>query len=90
MILVAACPGGNMSNFFTHTAKGNVALSISLTGLSTILAPIATPIIFSFYASLDEGTRLLMKDIELDFLRNAQKRFNFTLASVTYWYFSKS
>jgi BASS family bile acid:Na+ symporter len=68
MILVAACPGGNMSNFFTHTAKGNVALSISLTGLSTILAPIATPIIFSFYASLDEGTRLLMKDIELDFL----------------------
>ena len=38
MILVAACPGGNMSNFFTHHAKGNAALSVSMTAVSTVLA----------------------------------------------------
>jgi len=36
MILVAACPGGNISNFITSFAKGNVALAVSLTAISTI------------------------------------------------------
>ena len=36
MILVASCPGGNLSNFFTFLAKGNVGLSVSMTGFSTI------------------------------------------------------
>ena len=34
MIMVAACPGGNISNFMTKMARGNVALSISLTALA--------------------------------------------------------
>ena len=49
MILVAACPGGNVSNFFSQLSKGNVALSVSLTGVATILASFMTPINFSFW-----------------------------------------
>ena len=52
MILVAACPGGNVSNFFSSVSKGNVALSITLTAIATILAMIMTPINFEFYSKL--------------------------------------
>ncbi len=45
LILVGTCPGGTASNLITYLAKGNVALSISLTSLSTILAVILTPAI---------------------------------------------
>jgi len=45
MILVGACPGGTASNVITYLAKGNVALSISLTSLSTLLAIVLTPAI---------------------------------------------
>jgi len=47
MILVAACPGGNVSNFLSTHAKGNAALSVSLTAIATMLAIILTP--FNFY-----------------------------------------
>jgi bile acid:Na+ symporter, BASS family len=43
MILVGTCPGGTASNVITYLAKGNVALSISLTSISTLLAIILTP-----------------------------------------------
>lgn len=52
MILVAACPGGSVSNLFTAFSKGNVALSISLTAIATFLAVFMTPFNFSFWASL--------------------------------------
>ena len=45
MILVGACPGGTASNIITYLARGNVALSISLTSISTILAIVLTPAI---------------------------------------------
>ncbi|EMF99687.1 sodium Bile acid symporter domain protein [Leptospira borgpetersenii str. Noumea 25] len=48
MLLVAACPGGNISNFITLLARGNTALSISLTTFSSILAIVATP--FNFFS----------------------------------------
>ena len=38
MIMVAACPGGNISNFATHMAGGNAALSVSLTAFATLAA----------------------------------------------------
>ncbi len=47
MILVASCPGGNISNFMSSFAKGNVELSISMTAITTALAPIVTP--FNFF-----------------------------------------
>lgn len=51
-ILVASCPGGNMSNFFTHFAKGNTALSVSMSAVSTLASTFLTPINFMFWGSL--------------------------------------
>ena len=45
VILVGTCPGGTSSNVMTYLAKGNVALSVSMTMLTTILAPIITPLL---------------------------------------------
>ena len=48
MILVASCPGGNISNFMSSLGKANIELSVSLTAISTALAVILTP--FNFWA----------------------------------------
>ncbi|GHV34843.1 symporter [Bacteroidia bacterium] len=52
MILVAACPGGNVSNFISYISKGNLSLSVMLTSFSTITCVILTPFNFWFYGSL--------------------------------------
>ncbi len=52
MILVAACPGGNISNFMTSYSKGNTELSIGLTASTTLLATITTPLNFAFWGGL--------------------------------------
>ncbi|MCK9626285.1 MAG: bile acid:sodium symporter family protein [Bacteroidales bacterium] len=52
MILVAACPGGNISNFMTHLSKGNSELSVTLTAISTSLATFTTPFNFAFWGGL--------------------------------------
>ncbi len=51
MILIAACPGGNISNFMTSNAKGNVALSVTLTAFATLAAIVLTPFNFALYAN---------------------------------------
>lgn len=58
LILVAACPGGNVSNFFSNLSRGNVALSVSLTAIATILAIFLTPINFEFWSNLYLGERV--------------------------------
>ncbi len=52
MILVAACPGGNISNFMSSVAKANVALSVTLTAIATIGAIVLTPFNFAFWGGL--------------------------------------
>ena len=52
MILVAACPGGNISNFMSSLAKANIELSVSLTAISTALAVLLTPFNFWLWGSL--------------------------------------
>ncbi len=52
MILVAACPGGNISNFMSSLAKAKVELSIAMSGVSTLAAVITTPFNFSFWGGL--------------------------------------
>jgi BASS family bile acid:Na+ symporter len=72
MILVAACPGGNFSNFISSIAKANVALSVSLTAIATIGAVILTPLNFSLwgnwainiYSHADAAT--LVRPLEID------------------------
>ncbi len=66
MILVAACPGGNISNFFSAMAKGNAELSVSLTGISDLSAIIMTPFNFAFWATLYSSTSDLFIPITID------------------------
>ena len=51
VILVGSCPGGTSSNVMTYLAKGNTALSVACTTISTLLAPLLTPVIFYVLAS---------------------------------------
>ena len=51
MILVASCPGGNISNFMSSLGKANIELSVSLTAISTALAVIMTPFNFWLWGS---------------------------------------
>lgn len=66
MTLIAACPGGNISNFYSLRAGGNVGLSIGLTLISTVLAPIMTPGNFAFWGHRIPGASNLLKSIELN------------------------
>ena len=52
MILVASCPGGNISNFISSLSKGNIELSISMTAVTTAFAPLVTPFNFFLWGSL--------------------------------------
>ena len=52
MILVAACPGGNISNFITSLSRGNTELSVSLTAFNTALCIFTTPLNFAFWGKL--------------------------------------
>ena len=56
MMLVACCPGGNMSNIITHLARGNTALSVSVTSVSSLLAIITLPLNFALISSLNPET----------------------------------
>lgn len=65
MFMVAACPGGNVSNFMTHLAKGNTALSISLTAIATLLSIVMTPLNLQFWAANYEPTATILKEISI-------------------------
>ncbi len=65
-LLVASCPAGHISNFFTQRAKGNVALSISISTLSTLAAFFFMPLNVGFWASQHDGMRGILQDFSLD------------------------
>ncbi|WMI69972.1 bile acid:sodium symporter family protein [Mangrovimonas sp. YM274] len=65
MMMVAACPGGNISNFMTHLANGNSALSVSLTALGTLLAIVMTPLNFQLYGNLYPPTAQILRTVEV-------------------------
>ena len=52
MLLVASCPGGNISNFMSSYSKGNIELSVSMTAVTTAFAPLITPLNFWLYGTL--------------------------------------
>jgi len=66
MIMVAACPGGNISNFATHLAGGNTALSVSLTAFATLVAILMTPLNLAFWGGLYEPTAKILQSVALD------------------------
>lgn len=65
MVMVAACPGGNISNFITHLSKGNTALSVTLTAIATLLAIVMTPLNLQFWGSLYEPTGILLREVAI-------------------------
>jgi len=67
MILVAACPGGNISNFISSISGANVSLSVGLTAVATLLTPIFTPINFDVWARLTPATGDLLQTFSLSF-----------------------
>jgi BASS family bile acid:Na+ symporter len=66
MILVACCPPGNVSNILTHRARGNVALSVSMTAVSNAIAIVAMPVNFAFWGGLHPTASGLFRSISLD------------------------
>ena len=71
MILVAACPGGNISNFITSFSRGNTELSVSLTAFNTAVCVFTTPLNFSFWGNL--------------YLNFAQKRMILPELNIPFW-----
>ena len=65
MFMVAACPGGNVSNFFTHLSKGNAALSVTLTAIATLLAIVMTPFNLSFWGGMYEPTASILQEVSI-------------------------
>lgn len=66
MILVAACPGGSFSNIMTWLARGNVAVSVSMTAVSSLVATVLTPLNFAFYGWLNPHTREYLTQITIE------------------------
>jgi BASS family bile acid:Na+ symporter len=66
MILVAACPGGALSNVMTALGRGNLALSLSVSAVSNLLALFLTPIGFTLLISLNPETAAWSRSIAVD------------------------
>lgn len=66
MMMVAACPGGNISNFMTKLAGGNAALSISLTAFASLAALVMTPLNFAIWGSFYEPTASILRSVEVE------------------------
>ncbi|WP_062260278.1 bile acid:sodium symporter family protein [Endozoicomonas arenosclerae] len=66
MILLSSCPGGSISNILTYLSRGNVAVSVSMTAVSSVGAIVMTPFNFAFYAALNPSTRAILQDIVID------------------------
>ena len=68
MILVACCPPGNRSNILVYRARGNVALSLSMTALSNFLAIFLMPINIAFWGGLHPEASTILKDVDVNAL----------------------
>ena len=65
MIMIAACPGGNISNFMTQIAGGNSALSVTLTAFATLLSIFFTPFNLQFWGSLYGPTNEILQEVSI-------------------------
>lgn len=65
MILIASCPGGNISNFLSALSNGNTALSVSMTAITTAFSPIITPLNFFFWGTMYSRFISMKNDIPM-------------------------
>jgi bile acid:Na+ symporter, BASS family len=66
MLLVACCPGGALSNVITYFGKGNLALSLSISAVSNVLALVLTPLNFTQLVALNPNTASWVRSISLE------------------------
>lgn len=66
MLLIAVCPGGSVSNFMVHSARGNVALSVMLTSVTTLGAIVITPLAFAFWMQFVELPEALRASVHVE------------------------
>ena len=66
MLLVAACPGGSTSSFITHFGRGNAALSLSISAVAALLAPVLTPLNFSWMVAANPATAQWVQTLAID------------------------
>jgi bile acid:Na+ symporter, BASS family len=66
MLLVACCPGGALSNVITYFGKGNLALSLSISAVSNVLALVLTPLNFTQLVALNPNTATWVRSISLE------------------------
>ena len=66
MILVAACPGGSLSNVITHFGRGNTALSVSISAVAAVMALFLTPFNFTWMMATNPATADWMRTLALD------------------------
>jgi BASS family bile acid:Na+ symporter len=65
LILIAACPGGNISNYAVHLGKGNTALSVTMTSIITLSAFVLTPLSFALWSKLIPETQPILQTISV-------------------------
>jgi BASS family bile acid:Na+ symporter len=82
MFLVAACPGGTISNFMSSIAKADLGLSVTLTAISTLLCLFFTPFNFELWSGLYPETGDLLKSVRLDPIEMFQTVFVFLILPV--------
>jgi BASS family bile acid:Na+ symporter len=66
LLLVACCPGGSVSNYMTHLARGDVATSVTVTAVTTVGSILTTPLLFAGLVSANPDTADLMREIGID------------------------
>ena len=66
MILVAACPGGSLSNVVTHFGRGNTALSVSISAVAALMALVLTPFNFSWMVASNPVTAGWLRSLSID------------------------
>jgi bile acid:Na+ symporter, BASS family len=66
MILVAACPGGSLSNVITHLGRGNTALSVSISAVAALMALLLTPFNFTWMVSSNPATAAWLRQLDID------------------------
>jgi BASS family bile acid:Na+ symporter len=66
LLLVTCCPAGALSNYLTGVAGGSVAMSVSMTAISTLFSVAVTPVLFAFWAAMNPDTKAVLQTIVID------------------------
>ncbi len=66
MLLVAACPGGSLSNVVTHIGRGNTALSVSISAVASVMALVLTPFNFTWMVASNPATASWLRELAID------------------------